>query len=749
MHPRAQDSVSRRRRSLELRSTFLVTRRVLGGRNTAIILTLALVGAASGGRAAQNWPILRHDIQVAVEPAKSRLQATDAIDLGPPPNPTGPLALLLHKGLTVESIQLGKERLQFETAATFQPRHFWAKPDYERMQDYAAARELTVHPPATGWPATVRLELRYAGAIYDSLKPPKVAYERSFEETSGLIDARGVYLEGSTFWLPWSGEGLFRYRLTARVPAGWESMSQGTWAERRAAADGSVESLWVVETPMNEAYLVAGPYKVRKKEHGKVTAYTFTYAETPEDLCNTYLDATGTYLQMYEQMLGPYPFDKFALVENWWQTGYGMPSFTLLGDRVIRLPFIVHTSYGHEILHNWWGNGVFVAEGKGNWSEGLTSYLADYTYKEREGEAAARDYRLSQLQGYLDYASSGGRDFALRRFTERESPATQAVGYGKTMMVFHMARKLWGDAVFFTALQHFYKEKLFQEASWDDLVRSFAVTVEADGAPGGAAGAAPPLVTPWFEQWIGRPGAPVLSVSRGPASAGGPRLEIRQAEPFYDLRVPIRYELGGEMRSREVELRSASATIQLEPGARWVAVDPDMELFRKLHRAEIPPALSHVLGADSTFVVIGSRCTPEMAAALRALASTWSHNHDQVLVDERDFRRTVGRGVWLFGEGDLVDRCFASSGAFGDAPLKLRTAASTAGRSLVACFRDAEREEIAWTVVLPATPAVVEALGKKLPHYGRYSYLAFEGETNVDKGNWQVQSSPLRLDLTP
>jgi aminopeptidase N len=41
---------------------------------------------------------------------------------------------------------------------------------------------------------------------------------------------------------------------------------------------------------------------------------------------------------------------KIALVENSWQTTLGMPSFTLQGDQVIRLPFIVSTSYGREIL---------------------------------------------------------------------------------------------------------------------------------------------------------------------------------------------------------------------------------------------------------------------------------------------------------------------------------------------------------------------------------------------------------------
>ena len=70
---------------------------------------------------------------------------------------------------------------------------------------------------------------------------------------------------------------------------------------------------------------------------------------------------------MYRQLIGPYPYGKFALVENFWETGYGMASFTLLGPQVIRFPFILNSSYPHEILHNWWGNSVFVDYASGNW----------------------------------------------------------------------------------------------------------------------------------------------------------------------------------------------------------------------------------------------------------------------------------------------------------------------------------------------------------------------------------------------
>ena len=128
---------------------------------------------------------------------------------------------------------------------------------------------------------------------------------------------------------------------------------------------------------------------------------------------------------MYRGLIGPYPYGKFALVENFWETGYGMPSFTLLGPQIIRFPFILSSSYPHEILHNWWGNSVFVDYETGNWCEGLTAYMADHLIQEQRGKGD--EYRRDTLQKYRDYVRDG-RDFPLTEFRSRHSAATEAVG---------------------------------------------------------------------------------------------------------------------------------------------------------------------------------------------------------------------------------------------------------------------------------------------------------------------------------
>jgi hypothetical protein len=194
-------------------------------------------------------------------------------------------------------------------------------------------------------------------------------------------------------------------------------------------------------------------------------------------------------------------------------------------------------------------------------------------------------------------------------------------------------------------------------------------------------------------------------------------------------------------------MTGATAVLELPRSLRSVAVDPDYHVFREVFREEIPASLSQILGADSTLVVVGRDCDPTMREQLHAMAADWARNQDMKIVDEGEGEGTrSGRSVFLLGPGPAADRAFAEAAvALGEAPNRLR--AEREGQSLVVVFRDPVDAELARAVILPASPEVVSAIGRKIPHYSRYSWLAFDGEQNVGKGNWTVLTSPLRRTL--
>ncbi|MEK6630728.1 MAG: M1 family aminopeptidase, partial [Acidobacteriota bacterium] len=335
------------------------------------------------------------------------------------------------------------------------------------------------------------IALTYEGPIDVPLSDPKEEYTRGFRETSGLVGPEGVYLSAATFWYPRFGEELVTFALEAQVPDGWHVISQGNGTSR--GADGKAR--WDSAGMMDEIHLVGGPLQVFRDSAGAVETLVYLH-DNDASLANKYLAATAQYIEMYRSLIGPYPYGKFALVENFWETGYGMPTFTLLGREIIRFPFIINSSYPHEILHNWWGNSVFVDYASGNWCEGLTAYMADHLIQEQRG--AGDEYRRSTLQKYRDYVTSG-RDFPLAEFRGRFSAATEAVGYGKALMGFHVLRRQMGDEAFRSAVARFYREYRGKRATFRDFQR---VAETVGGKPLG-----------WlFDDLITRPGAPVLQL---------------------------------------------------------------------------------------------------------------------------------------------------------------------------------------------------------------------------------------------
>lgn len=317
------------------------------------------------------------------------------------------------------------------------------------------------------------------------------------------------------------------------------------------------------------------------------------------------------YLTLYEDLFGRYPFPKFAVVENFFPTGYGFPSYTLLGSQVIRLPFIIETSLGHEVAHSWWGNGVLVDCEKGNWSEGLTTYVADHLSQERASPEAARAYRTRILRNYATLVSSH-EDFPLSEFTGRDSPASRAVGYGKGAMIFHMTRKLTGDDGFWQALQDVYRKRLFQKASWSDFADVFGARSRTDSQT-------------FFRQWVDRPGAPTLRLSHMETTMEGGAWKVRgsliQERPFYEMRVPLRIETETTEMAASVLIKDAETNFAFEAASppRRLVVDPEVDLFRRLHAEELPPDINAIKGSDALVAVMAAGHRERLEEAARML----------------------------------------------------------------------------------------------------------------------------------
>ncbi|HAM52116.1 MAG TPA: signal protein PDZ [Nitrospiraceae bacterium] len=661
---------------------------------------------------------MQHNLTVTLDPSEHRLTAADMITVA---NGQRKMKFVLHAGLNPSS------------------------PDPHVLIVKEAIQQMPV--PVESFSASLpegsrSFTIQYGGIIDHSLE----SIAKGFNQSPGTIANDGVYLAGSSAWYPQFETDLLTYTLAVELPAGWDAVSQGgrTVYEKTKTF---TKVRWESPQPQEEIYLVASRFTEYEKTSGRLTS--MVYLRTPdEDLAARYLAATIRYIDMYDHLIGPYPYKKFALVENFWETGYGMPSFTLLGPKVLRLPFIINTSYPHEILHNWWGNSVYPVFEKGNWSEGITAYLADHMMKEQEGAGA--EYRFSTLQKYADYVLSG-RDFPLIKFTSRHNPATEAAGYGKSLMFFHMLRQKLGDMTFIAAIQDFYKNNKFRFATFDDIRKSFETVSRKD-------------LTHEFSQWVARTGAPVLRLGNAKAERRGhgyvltALLEQVQPGELYRISVPVAVTMEGRERAFQsvVEMQGKKIEISVTVPERPLRldIDPEFDLFRRLDRAEIPPAVTHALGAKKMLVLLPSRAGKELLEAYAAFAGALSKSGPDevdIKLDSEVKKFPSGHAVTILGwENLFFEKAVQELTGYGMAFSKQGV---TVGESQIArknhavvlAGRNPEDKDMAMLFIAADRPQCLPGVAVKLPHYHKYSYLAFEGDEsqNVAKGSWPVMNSPM------
>jgi hypothetical protein len=657
--------------------------------------------------------VTRHDLSVRLDPTSHTLEAVDTMDAR-----TGgqsSIAFALSKNATVKKVSVRRRDLSFT----------WGE------------GTLQVAPPSDISPGgTISLTIEYQASFRDHVPENPVNTDDPGYGVRATIGEKGTFLSDSAGWYPQIPGSRPTFRVRVEGPAGYEAVTTGRLVRRETSGDVT-RSEWETRMPLEGLSLSAGTYRVREGSAGETKIYTYFYPET-DSLSGKYLEAVSRYIALYRKLFGPYPFDKFAVVENFFPTGYGFPSYTLLGSTVVRLPFIVDTSLGHEVAHSWWGNGVLVDYRRGNWSEGLTTYVADYLYKERASPEEGKKYRLKILRDFSTLVSSGN-DFPLASFTERDSPASGAIGYGKAAMVFHMARRMAGEEAFWGGLREVVREKMFREATWNDFADAFGRRSGIDFAP-------------FFRQWVERRGAPVVALKEVKAVPAGESWHISgrvvQEPPYFDLRILLRLMTDEGKTESVLDVFSGDTPFSLSADAppRELVIDPDVDLFRRLFHSEIPPIVNAIRGSTDLLVVAARKLPDDFRESAKLLLAGMGKENSTILREEDvPASQLAGHDILFIGfpigkgylpplpkELSLSPEAFSVGGKTFD----------SRGDSLFVVLPHPAGGERVVAVFLSRSPEAAAQASRKIPHYGNYSYLAFSGGMNRAKGTWAAVSSP-------
>ncbi len=546
------------------------------------------IGAAAAspvpGVAREHTSFIDYDIQVRIDPETRLLEGKSIIRF----NKTRDHVLQLAAQFEVTHAVI--DDIPFEPETAEDQSHVWHVP-------YAILRPYQV-------------EIHWRGKLH--ALDETLDHEQTLGRPIAVSGSAGTFLPDGSNWYPRITSGLIHYTVQVELPSGQRGLVAGRLIDEQDT-DAGYQARFAFMHPAEGIDLMAGPYVIKSESYtgiqgAPIQLRTYFHPQIGA-LADDYLAAVKRYFKLYEEWIGAYPFSEFSIVSSPTPTGFGMPTLTYLGINVLQLPFIKDTSLGHEVLHNWWGNAVYPDYRSGNWSEGLTTFMADYTYKEQEGEDAAREMRLGWLRDFA--ALEPGQDEPLAAFTSRTHGASKITGYHKSAMLFFMLRDLIGEDMFNRAIQGIWGMQRFKVTAWPHLQSAFEIISTRD-------------LQAFFDQWLHRTGAPNLAITdvKQEAAESGYRLHITltQSDPPYQLRVPVAVQTASGEETHLLDVQHAEQTFAIAAGdkAQSVILDPDIRLFRHLAPGEAPPILREVMvnPAAVTIVLPDDGATKQIATTL-------------------------------------------------------------------------------------------------------------------------------------
>lgn len=529
-------------------------------------------------------------------------------------------------------------------------------------------------------------------------KETTLVFEADVEPSrANYMDHDHVFLTGNWFPKP---TDLARYQLNVTFPKGFLAVSEANSVE-------TITSGTTVRYQFQFNHLVDGltlaasrNYVLKRDSYNDIEIQAYFFKEDI-NLADDYLAFSKKYLAMYEKMLTPYPYKRFVVAENVMPTGYSMPTYTLLGKTVVRLPFITRTSLGHEILHQWFGNSIYIDYSQGNWAEGLTNYLADHYYATAQNKGSA--YRKQILVDYNAYVDDSTK-MPISKFYSRHNKAESAIGYGKSALLFHNLRRMVGDALFFEGLKTFIATHRFERASWGDIESAH------EKVSGMALGS-------FFDQWLQRDDIPKLQIEDARLIVIQGRLNtqftIVQPDPPYFLQVPVSIVTPAGTTDYTIETAQPRKVVTLitDEVPTEVIVDRQYDLMREMAESETPAVLARIMGKKKVLVVGPTATMEKYQPVLDALGvdEQLHKTSNEVTLQELKTHSTILLGY----QSPTVNAIFGRQPEYDDG-VRIRV--------------EKNPYQISEVMMLLHVKNLAEAkaVKRKLPHYGKYAHLIFD-----------------------
>jgi len=262
----------------------------------------------------------------------------------------------------------------------------------------------------------------------------------------------------------------------------------------------------------------------------------------------------------------------------------------------------VRTSSGvvaHELAHQWFGDLVTYKHWGELWlGEGFAIFFGQGLYAEHWRGKADYDHQIEGLsQGYFSESRRYKRPLSTSLY-ENPGAMFDSHSYAKGGVILHTLRRYLGDKVFFHGINHYLTKYRNTPVDSHDLCDALT---EATGIN----------LEPFFDQWVFKPGHPVLDYAWTWDEAKKEAVftvkqtqDTKDGTPIYDLNVSVGIISGGRVTREKFKIDKAEQTIRIASTGKPDALllDPDHDFLREipaLHwaAAELPHILNHAPNA--------------------------------------------------------------------------------------------------------------------------------------------------------
>jgi aminopeptidase N len=283
---------------------------------------------------------------------------------------------------------------------------------------------------------------------------------------------------------------------------------------------------------------------------------------------------TEQMLQFFSENIGPYPYEKLALVQSSTRFG-GMENASAI--------FFAETALGsqrtegtsaHEIAHQWFGDSVTEADWHHLWlSEGFATYFAALFFEYADGKAAFQKVMRRHRERYLEFARNNHRpilDTTVTNYFE----LLNSNNYPKAAWVLNMLRHEVGEQNFWAGIREYYQIYKNRNALTDNFRQ---VMEKVSGK----------ALEWFFQQWLWQPGHPSVKLNwHWQPKEKSILISFRQIQEGTFFRLPLELEIVSTQNTTRhtvwMESTETSVTLPQSEKPQQVILDPEEKILMEV-----------------------------------------------------------------------------------------------------------------------------------------------------------------------